>query len=138
LSTTTYSENSVPGDGTHWRITSWSDGTTTEGGSSGSPIFDPTGHIVGQLHGGYAACGNTSSDWYGKLGVSWNGGGSSSNRLKDWLDPSNSGVTVLEGYDPNMPTVDLDASVIQILPATNEFCESTTQNFQAVIKIEVV
>ncbi|HOU82031.1 MAG TPA: choice-of-anchor J domain-containing protein [Bacteroidales bacterium] len=134
LSTTTYLENPIPGDGTHWRITSWSDGTTTEGGSSGSPIFDPTGHIVGQLHGGYAACGNTSSDWYGKLGVSWNGGGSSSNRLKDWLDPSNSGVTVLEGYDPNMPTVDLDASVIQILPATNEFCESTTQNFQAVIK----
>ncbi|HOC41211.1 MAG TPA: serine protease, partial [Bacteroidales bacterium] len=83
VSTTTYLENSIPGDGTHWRITSWSDGTTTEGGSSGSPIFDPTGHIIGQLHGGSAACGNTSSDWYGKLGVSWNGGGSSSNRLKD-------------------------------------------------------
>jgi hypothetical protein len=134
VSTTTYLNNSIPGDGTHWRITSWSDGTTTEPGSSGSPLFDPTGHIIGQLHGGYAACGNTSSDWYGKLGVSWNGGGSSSNRLKDWLDPSNSGVTVLEGYDPNMPTVDLDASVIQILPATNEFCDSSTQNFQAVIK----
>ncbi|MDD3630519.1 MAG: serine protease, partial [Bacteroidales bacterium] len=81
VSTTTYLQNPIPGDGTHWRVTSWSDGTTTEGGSSGSPIFDPTGHIIGQLHGGYAACGNTSSDWYGKLGVSWNGGGSSSNRL---------------------------------------------------------
>lgn len=134
VSTTTYLQNSVPGDGTHWRITSWDDGTTTEGGSSGSPIYDPTGHIIGQLHGGYAACGNTSSDWYGKLGVSWDGGGSSSNRLKDWLDPTNSGVTVLEGYDPNTPVADLDAAIIQILPTNNEFCESTTQNFQAVIK----
>jgi hypothetical protein len=134
VSTTTYLNNSIPGDGTHWRVTSWSDGTTTEPGSSGSPIFDPTGHIIGQLHGGYAACGNTSSDWYGKLGVSWDGGGASSNRLKDWLDPTNSSVTILEGYDPNTPVADLDASVIQILPSNNEFCEISTQNFQAVIK----
>ena len=49
VSTTTYLNNSIPGDGTHWRITSWSDGTTTEPGSSGSPLFDPTGHIIGQL-----------------------------------------------------------------------------------------
>jgi hypothetical protein len=84
---------------THWRIGNWEDGTT-EGGSSGSPLFDPNHRIVGQLHGGYASCTSITSDWYGKVARSWNGGGSSSTRLKSWLDPDNTGVTTLDGYDP--------------------------------------
>ncbi len=95
-----------PGSGsTHWRIV-WSGGTTTEPGSSGSPIFDEQGRILGQLHGGYAACGNTQPDWYGRLGVSWTGGGSSANRLSDWLDPTSSDVQVLAGFDPIDPGVE--------------------------------
>ena len=101
VSTTTYLQNTVPGNGTHWRITNWSDGTTTEGGSSGSPVFDPAGKIIGQLHGGYASCTSITSDWYGKLGVSWTGGGTSATRLSNWLDPASSGVITLDGYDPN-------------------------------------
>jgi lysyl endopeptidase len=101
VSTTTYLQNPVPGDGSHWRVTQWSDGTTTEGGSSGSPLFDPNGRIIGQLHGGYASCSSLTSDWYGKLGVSWTGGGTNATRLSNWLDPTNSGVTTLDGYDPN-------------------------------------
>lgn len=96
-STTSYLGNAVPGDGTHIRITDWDLGTT-EPGSSGSPLFNPAGRIVGQLHGGYAACGNDLSDWYGRFSVSWNGGGASTNRLKDWLDPVGGGSTlVLDG-----------------------------------------
>lgn len=83
---------------THWKVGSWSDETTTESGSSGSPLYDYNGRIIGQLHGGSAACGNTYSDYYGKLGVSWTGGGSNSTRLSNWLDPSGTGVTVLAGY----------------------------------------
>lgn len=100
VSTTTYLQNSVPGNGTHWRVTSWSDGTTTEPGSSGSPLFDPDGRIIGQLHGGYASCTSITSDWYGKFGVSWTGGGTSATRLSNWLDPINAGATTLNGYDP--------------------------------------
>ncbi len=89
-----------PGSGTsHWHIV-WSGGTTTERSSSGSPIFDSQGRILGQLHGGYAACGNTEPDWYGRLGISWIGGGIPANRLSDWLDPVGLGNMKLNGYDP--------------------------------------
>jgi hypothetical protein len=90
----------VSGSGsTHWRIT-WSGGTTTEPASSGSPLFDPQGRIIGQLHGGIAACGNTEPDWYGRLGISWNGGGTLQSSLKPWLDPANTGAMAINGYDP--------------------------------------
>ncbi len=89
-----------PGSGdTHWRVAVWDDGTT-EGGSSGSPLFDPGHHIVGQLHGGYASCTNLDADWYGKFGKSWDHGSTSATRLKDWLDPDNTGTTSLNGIDP--------------------------------------
>ena len=87
---------SVPGDGTHVRITDWDLGTT-EPGSSGSPLFDQNHRIIGQLHGGYAACGNDDSDWYGRFFTSWTGGGSPTNRLSDWLDPISTGQPALDG-----------------------------------------
>ena len=66
------------------RVIDWDDGTT-EPGSSGSPLFNQDHQVIGQLHGGGAACGNSESDWYGKFFTSWTGGGSSSTRLCDWL-----------------------------------------------------
>jgi hypothetical protein len=83
----------------HWRVV-WNSGTT-ENGSSGSPLYDPYRRIIGQLHGGCASCENTTGtkarDYFGRLYFSWNGGGTSSTRLKDWLDPDNTGVEVLDG-----------------------------------------
>ncbi|MCB1034384.1 MAG: trypsin-like peptidase domain-containing protein, partial [Acidobacteria bacterium] len=54
--TSSYLGTSSPGDGTHVRIVDWDLGTT-EPGSSGSPLFNQDHHIIGQLHGGGAACG---------------------------------------------------------------------------------
>jgi hypothetical protein len=85
---------------THWRIGNWEDGTT-EGGSSGSPLFDNNHRIVGQLHGGYASCTSITADWYGKFSRSWSGGGTSSTRLSDWLDPGSSGAMYVDGTDDN-------------------------------------
>jgi PKD repeat protein len=95
---TSYLGTSIPGDGTHVRITDWDLGTT-EPGSSGSPLFDQNHRIIGQLHGGYAACGNDDSDWYGRFYTSWTGGGSSATRLSDWLDTRNTGQLTLDGRD---------------------------------------
>lgn len=84
----------------HWKIVDWDNGTT-EPGSSGSPLFDQNHRIIGQLHGGYAACNNNSADWYGKLAMSWDYGTTAATRLRDWLDPQNTGAQTLFGLDPN-------------------------------------
>jgi len=94
LQKTNYGSNTITSSGTHWRIEAWERNTTTEGGSSGSPLFDQNKRIIGQLHGGSAACGNTLSDWYGAFGNSWSG-------LSSFLDPLGTGATTLNGYDPN-------------------------------------
>ncbi|MFO7998470.1 MAG: T9SS type A sorting domain-containing protein [Bacteroidales bacterium] len=89
-----------PGSGTnYWRVV-WSGGTTTEPGSSGSPLFDARGRIIGQLHGGYAACGNTLPDWYSRFGVSWTGGGTESTALRYWLDPRGMDLQAIDGHRP--------------------------------------
>jgi hypothetical protein len=93
---TTYLQNATPGNGTHWRIESWDDGTT-EPGSSGSGLWDPNHRIVGQLHGGYASCTSITSDWFGRFARSWDGGGSANSRLRSWLDPADTGVLFIDG-----------------------------------------
>nr|MCU0867662.1 serine protease [Planctomycetota bacterium] len=97
--TTSYGSNAVPGNGSHIRVIDWDDGTT-EGGSSGSPLFDQNKRVIGQLHGGGAACGNNLSDWYGRFSVSWTGGGTNATRLSNWLDPLNTGATTLDTFVP--------------------------------------
>lgn len=79
-------------DGSHWRVADWEDGTT-EPGSSGSPLYDANHRIVGQLHGGEANCAYNVNDYYGKVSTSWGYG------LKDYLDPDNTGLMVLDGID---------------------------------------
>ncbi len=113
-----FNDNSVTSTGyltssasnnSHWRVDDWEDGTT-EGGSSGSPLFDQDHRVIGQLHGGYASCASITDDWYGKFATSWDGS-ASSNRLRDWLDPDNTGATTLDGIDANGLAFDVDTSI---------------------------
>ena len=89
---TTYLQSAVPGNGTHVRVEDWDVGTT-EPGSSGSPLFDQNHRVIGQLHGGYAACGNDDSDWYGRFSVSWAA-------MSAWLDPLATGAMTTDTYAP--------------------------------------
>jgi len=110
--------------------TPWTTAACTEGGSSGSPIFDQNKRIVGQLYGGPSSCGSSSMyDYYGRFDVSWSAGGTSSTQLSNWLDPSSSGVTILNGYDPNgaaAPTVDFNASVTTSCTGSISFTDQST------------
>ncbi len=96
-----------------WRVV-WDRNTTTEGGSSGSPLYDQNGRIIGQLWGGGASCTNlTAPDWYGRVSMSWNPAGSTNaQQLKHWLDPDNSGATFINGY-PNDNQAELDGAIAQ-------------------------
>ena len=90
------------GPNAHWNAIF--DSTTnghgvTEGGSSGSPLFNQNKLIVGTLTGGSSTCSNpTGLNLYGKMGYHWNKyTADDSNRMDKWLDPINSGVETLEG-----------------------------------------
>jgi len=95
-------------DGTHLRIGNYEVGTT-EPGSSGAGLWNESGRLVGQLHGGDAACSepgpdgsppaadNDQPDWYGWMAASWEGGDSVDTRAKDWLDPANNGPQFIDG-----------------------------------------
>jgi hypothetical protein len=85
----------------------------TEVGSSGSPLFDQNGRIIGQLFGGQAECNGTSDnndfDVYGRFAISWNTGTSAATRLKDWLDPLGTNPNLLNG--------------LEYIPENNEFLQ---------------
>lgn len=87
-------------DGDQIIVTSWTTGST-EMGSSGGPLFNREGQALGQLFGGIAACGNDGYDSFGRIHNSWEGGGTTDSRLKDWLDPIGTGLLSLEGREQN-------------------------------------
>ncbi|MBL7815093.1 MAG: hypothetical protein JNL70_08785 [Saprospiraceae bacterium] len=77
-----------------------------EPGASGAPLFDQSGRIVGQLHGAVMtdSChvNFALNGWFAKA---WDGNGTPSTRLKDWLDPLSTGVKTLDGTSAPTTTV---------------------------------
>lgn len=95
----------------HWEVSDWDLGTT-QTVSSGSPLYNESHRIVGQLHGGRAACGNDEPDFYGKFDKSWDYQSAASKQLKAWLDPNGTNTKVLNGYDPNPAAFDRDIELL--------------------------
>jgi hypothetical protein len=95
--------------GSHWGVR-WSETESgwgvTEGGSSGSPIYNSNGLIVGTLTGGLSACeaggagpgtGPTQLDYYGKMSHHWElNPNVAAEKLRVWLDPLGSGPNATE------------------------------------------
>lgn len=114
-------------NGDHITVLDWDIGTT-EGGSSGSPLFNRFKQVVGQLHGGFAACGNDDLDSYGWFTSSWEGGGTPTTRLRDWLDPDNTGITELDGRSVVQCNFFVDAT-----PSSVELCAPDPAQFTIMV-----
>lgn len=108
-----------------WYIDQWEEGVT-EGGSSGSPLFNQNGLLIGQLAGGQAACAgevnNGAFDYYGRLGVSWTFGETPTTSLRFALDITNTGTLIVpNSCNTNLP--DLNASLGGITGIPEVTCE---------------
>jgi PKD repeat protein len=117
----------------HWLVT-WTSTTSghgvTEPGSSGSPIFDSNGLIMGTLSGGSSSCEEpTSPDLYGKMSYHWESNGSNNNqKLEPWLDPSGTGNTSCPAYDPNSAGLNADFSASTTSVAVGGIVNFTDQS----------
>lgn len=135
LTTSGWNGNGLP---SHYRVV-WASTTngqgSTEGGSSGSPIFNDQGLIIGTLTGGSSCCvsngcgqfgsGPNSPDYYGKVSYHWNSNGTANNRRLDiHLDPAGNGsATSMNGAaQPCATTTGLDASVSAIVEPSTDIC----------------
>ena len=117
----------------YWRIywdetdNGWS---VTEGGSSGSGLWNSDKRLIGQLFGGFLGgqpnCNDPANDEgdYGRISVSWEGITGNTDpkrRLKDWLDPNDTGDLVVDGTSCLIPDY-----VLAIDPSTGSNCGSNT------------
>lgn len=95
--------------------------SVTEGGSSGSPLFNQNKLITGTLSGGNSACDYPNgTNLYGKLFYHWDKfSEENNNRMDLWLDSLQTGATVLNGLSQSgektstyqyQPPVDLKAN----------------------------
>ncbi|MBP1617114.1 MAG: protease [Bacteroidetes bacterium] len=89
--------------GAHWSVV-YSETTNgfsvTAGGSSGSPMFNQDGRIVGTLTGGESYCSTpTAADYYGKFRYHWNKASSSSEWMSNYLDAPDYPVQAINGID---------------------------------------
>lgn len=119
----------------HWKIyyaTTIHGTSITEGGSSGSPLFNQHGRVVGDLSGGPADdCDNPLYSLYGKVYWSWDQMGTANNqRLKPWLDPGNHGVEYWDGtYGGTAPSPDFSADQTNLQTGEEViFTDMTTGN----------
>lgn len=103
----------------HWTINTWRVGVTAAG-SSGSPLFDREGRIIGALTGGSSTCGSPYNDSYWALRAAWSpssAGMGSLTYLSPWLDPAGTGSLTCDGYDPLAPNTVQRLSAIYADPA---------------------
>ena len=109
------------GVATDWQV--WWDYGETLPGSSGSGIWNAATHLlVGTLSGGLSSCiPPNGPDCYGKLSVAWDNAASAANRLKDWLDPQNTGALTVHGADPQLATIIRPAGAVLV----TESCSPT-------------
>ncbi|MDP4291456.1 MAG: T9SS type A sorting domain-containing protein [Bacteroidota bacterium] len=111
-------------NGTHWQVNWHSTASgfgVTEPGSSGSPLINAEGNIIGTLSGGGSDCTSTgAADYYGKVSAHWTSDGTSVySQLGPWLDPQSSGVNSMTGSYNNDNVIAKFTSDGVVIPPDN-------------------
>lgn len=124
----------------YWRVI-WT-GTesghgVTEGGSSGSPLFDNNKLVVGTLTGGSSYCnsvqpgGQNQPDWYGKMYYHWDqNSGSQVVHLKTKLDPLNTGQSAMLGTYAPCSATSVEEEGFDFADVISVFPNPTSGEFQ--------
>ncbi len=108
LSGTTYSNSSFQRS-SHWRVAEWTTGAT-EGGSSGSGLFNEDGLWIGGLTGGAASCTSPKNDYFYMLAKAWDNSSDDYSSPADILDPQGTDAESLDGLE----MVSSDGDVLKI------------------------
>lgn len=82
----------------HLHVSEWAEGCTAAG-SSGSPLFNACGQVIGALSGGSSTCSLPVNDYYYALSAAWKPTDEPKEQLACWLDPTDRSLSC-EGVDP--------------------------------------
>ncbi len=91
--------------------------SVTEGGSSGSGVFNAEHRFIATLTGGNTSCNDTTGyGYYGRFWYHWDQYGTDSTTHFDyWLDPLKTGAETLDAIyiDPAAPRIDLSRKFLE-------------------------
>lgn len=115
-----------------WSV-NFSGGPGLQGGSSGSPCFDQNGHVRGTATAvnslNTSVVCNSQTGFYGRMNVAWTGGGTSSTRLSDWLDPLGTGQITLDALGSTPPPAPGPFSLLSPADGANDVDASVFNTF---------
>ncbi|MCM1530846.1 MAG: T9SS type A sorting domain-containing protein [Bacteroides sp.] len=127
--------------------------SVTEGGSSGSGIFNAEHRLIATLTGGNTSCNDTTGvGFYGRFWYHWNQyrtdtTADSVTQIGYWLDPLNTGAQTLDAIyiDPNAPRIDLSRKALEVFrtedynrPSAADTFAIRTANLIAPVKVWTV
>lgn len=81
-----------------WDVQYWDIGTSSEG-TIGAPLFDENNRMIAWFVDGNHECNSSGFDTYARLSESWA-------EIEKYLDPFNSGIQVLDGFNPGYDQID--------------------------------
>ena len=89
----------------------------TEQGSSGSPLYNSNQQLIGVLSGGASGCGvppSSLNDEYGALFHAWDGLGTPTTRVSDYLDPLGMSAEFIDGIDEAPFTIETTPGITAV------------------------